>query len=178
MKKQELAKEVALGAHIKRDWRFAHGIWTGVKSAVWGQPIFRCYLTADQENITDSTDTKIEYNGITYDRIGAGLSSYGFPAPRTGAYFVTLNIMMKSLAANCQVKSLIKVGSTTKANVQGHTAIANNYSPPPATDIIEVDQGDVIYGYVYHNSGTNNPDLLSNQTRTFMTIAWIGEQVS
>jgi len=178
MKKQDFAQENALREHLKRDWRFAHGIWTGVKSAVWGQPIFRCYLTSNQDNITDSTVTTIQFDTISFDRVGAGLSGYGYPVSRPGIYYAMLSVFWKTLPTDGRFKTLIYLNSTLQANTQGHSSTANNFCPPPAIDFIEADEGDIIYGKVQHLCGTNDLDIVGTSTGTRMVIGFVGDKVS
>lgn len=132
---------------------------------------WRAYLSTSQLNITDNTWTKIQFDGLTYDCDGVGLSSYGYPVSESGIYLGILNFTLAgtSVVADKTWGARFYVNAVGRPLSYIHSSWISALTCQ-VIDEIRANVGDIIYGYAWHNAGVNTPDIWGNEWGTYMTI--------
>lgn len=88
----------------------------------------RAYLSADQENITDSTWNKVNFNEVVYD-LGTNFdhtTNYRFDVPVSGLYDISavVNLVGASIVADKQYVVGIFIDATEEASISYHASLA------------------------------------------------------
>jgi len=131
---------------------------------------WRAYLSADQLNITDVTWTKVQFDTIDYDCEGVGFTTYGYPVQENGMLLVKLNIYWEHLIVDKNWTAAIYLNAVQKTQAENSTS-RTSYIGVYTSDIIEVNVGDVVYGYAFHDAGVNTPDIIGGtKVHTYMTV--------
>lgn len=122
----------------------------------------RAYLSADQENLSDNTWTKINLNTESYD-IGADFdhaTNYKFTTPVAGYYLVSgaVHFVGASVVADKHYGAAIYYDSAVKKYNVSHASLAAILSIP-VVDIIYAAASKDIELYGYHNAGVDTVDV-------------------
>jgi len=132
----------------------------------------RAYLSANQNDIVDSTHTKVLLNAETYDPGGnfdAANSKYIVPVD--GYYFILGSLLWvnTSVVADRFYQIEIWVNAATKTVYSNHSSIVD-YILVTVSDIIHLAANDEIELYCYHKAGVNTVDVYGHEYRTFMVV--------
>ena len=134
-------------------------------------PYVSVYRNGDQ-NLTDATHTKIEFNVENVDSAGAfdNSSNYRYTPQTSGYYFVSLNVGTGAQSDNATDKiiaSIYKNGSAVTGAVATRDWDTNgiNYNDQVNTSVIVQLNGssDYIEGYAYIDSTSGTPRVESGQ---------------
>ena len=134
-------------------------------------PYVSVYRNGDQ-NLTDATHTKIEFNVENVDSAGAfdNSSNYRYTPQTSGYYFVSLNVGTGAQSDNATDKiiaSIYKNGSAVAGAVATRDWDTNgiNYNDQVNTSVIVQLNGssDYIEGYAYIDSTSGTPRVESGQ---------------
>ena len=117
------------------------------------------YLSGTQNNITNATVTTIQFNTVNYDCEGGGIDSYGYTIPERGLYLVLLDVEWFNTIAAKKYEGRIYNGAVQHNYGARQSGYAGLLSAGGLV-IMPAERGDVIYGKVYHDDGTNNPDVV------------------
>jgi len=126
----------------------------------------RGYLNADQDNIPNTTVTKILLNAETYDPgddFDADGADSDYTAPVTGYYLIIGQIQWNATVANKLYRAYIYVNGAGKSmNIVQSAAVEK--LTVPISDILHVALGETIDLRGYHNAGAATPDVLGHAT--------------
>ena len=131
------------------------------------------YLSADQENITDSTITTVQLDTESYDVAGNfDTATYTFTAPQNGYYLITAQVAWKTGTVVAD-----KIWGALLYN--GATGIATAYCHSSNTGALRVqihrqtflESGNTVLLKAYHEAGVNTPDIRGDSVKeTYMSI--------
>lgn len=135
----------------------------------------RAYRSGSAQTISNITFTKVQLNAESYDISGNfdSSSNYRFTAPVTGYYLVLAQLEMSQLADNTLMHvSIYKNGAAYSTGRSYNGSDTTHEVTATAHDIIPLSATDYVEMYAYHDSGTSE-DVVSNSTRTFMSVQYI-----
>lgn len=131
-------------------------------------------LSANQENITDATWTKILLDSETYD-VGANFASNKFTAPVNGYYLVNANVEFINLVANkIYASGIYKNGTRIKQTVACNGSDTAGVSCP-ICDVIYLDATEYVELYAWDTVGANTVDINNGSANTYLTVTLIKE---
>ena len=137
---------------------------------------WKAYLSATQTNIANVTTTTIEFDSLDFDCEGGGIDSFGYTCPERGIYLVCLDVLWGSLIAGNRYDGRIYRNGTIMTYGIRHSGHTGRVSGG-GTVLVPVDRNDVIYGKVYHDDGSANPDIIGGSiTDTTMDIHLISRR--
>jgi len=168
---ESLMREHNLPARSHRKGLAQYVAWENIVGVP--KECFRCYLTADQDNIADNTVTTIQFtpSGINYDSEGKGLAGYGYVVSVAGIYSVKLNVNWNDVVADKIYACYIYRNSTKMGGGASHTSSGTAQTSCRTTDEFHCDEGDIIYGKAQHVSGAATPDISGgSRDETYMVI--------
>ena len=127
---------------------------TGVGGA--NTPAFEAYRSGSAQTITDSTDTKIQFNSEIFDTAGAydASTNYRFTVPsgQAGKYFVYSQVWMQAQSSttfrDCQL-NLKKNGTTYKRCYWYFNNNPIRWIIPNITATMDLSVGDYIEMFIY-----------------------------
>jgi len=127
---------------------------TGVGGA--NTPAFEAYRSGSAQTITDSTDTKIQFNSEIFDSAGAydASTNYRFTVPsgQAGKYFVYSQVWMQAQSSttfrDCQL-NLKKNGTTYKRCYWYFNNNPIRWIIPNITATMDLSVGDYIEMFIY-----------------------------
>lgn len=132
---------------------------------------FRAYLSADQDNITNSTWTTIQANTESYDTgSDYNTGTYTFTAPVAGYYYLHVNVRWESgaiTASKYVLARLYKNGTTSLAQDTTLQPTNNFIINNQISTVVHLDASDTVVAQAWHNNGTNTPDIDSQDYHTF-----------
>lgn len=134
----------------------------------------RATLSADQDNITNATWTKIALDTEDYD-VGSNFASNKFTAPLDGYYLVTGDVFFEGtdlLADKSLAAGLYKNGTIARQYQDSSVVAAVSKSIQFAT-IINLSASDYLELYCYHGNGNNNVDIKSGDTMTNLAVQFL-----
>lgn len=132
----------------------------------------RAYLSSSQ-SITNDSWTKVNFDTESFD-LGSDYdtSNYRFTAPVSGYYQVSIAYEWD----NTEVTGLygaIYVNGSEYASIQVRQPTVNKDIGTHISTLVYCASGQYIEGYAY-NAGTVAKNIVSSNTRTFMTIHLVG----
>jgi len=138
----------------------------------------KCYVqrTANQLNLADSTETKVQLNVESFDTGNDfdNAVNYRFTAPKDGFYMVHGQIMWTQMVADKQYNTRIyKNGIAGNREAQGTcqpSTDAGGHLSGGSTALIWLDAGDFLELWGIQYSGVGTVDIYGNSGDTFMTI--------
>ena len=136
-------------------------------------PKCRVYLSANQENLVSGNWTKINYDSESYD-IGSNYDTTNkrFVAPITGYYLVSHSVYFANIIPDHNYYSGIYVNGALYI-ARALDLAAEDTQNVLAVDIVPVTAGQYIEGYARQLSGSNTPDVNTNQQYGYMTIHFL-----
>lgn len=149
-------------------------VFSAVSNLIQQTPRFNVYNDATQP-LTNSVDTKINYNTETFD-IGDGWDAVQqrYEPPYNGAYFFSAITQVDNIDDGSQVRLFITVDGVNSAR----TFV---YSPSDTADpsaiislLVELTTNNYVEVYVYQNSAGTN-DISAGSTDSFFTGWRIGD---
>lgn len=132
----------------------------------------RAWLQAAQNNLTSGNNTKVLLDTITYD-VGENfdLSNNLFTVPYNGYYMIIGSVGFLNGVADKRYGATLFIDSVqmslTIVSV-GSDATVNPVSV--STDILYLNQGQIVELYAFNADGTSTTDLNPMETRTFLDI--------
>ena len=129
-------------------------------------PMFRVFRSSDQ-NITNSTYTKIQYDSESYDTDAAFDSStnYRFTAPSAGKYYFLAQLQYTATTDGGQLRAQFYVnGSAFNANLRmQHTSPNTSDNFVVMADVLSLSASDYVEVYGYQSqSGSRNFESYKN----------------
>jgi hypothetical protein len=123
------------------------------------KPACCAYKTADQNNIPDSTYTKVLFDAVAFD-IGSAFDTTNskYVVPVTGIYLVTLSLLWKDPVANKAYDSWIYVNGSDVRAMRGTPSVVD-YFTTALSVILYLTIGDEVEAYCAHHAGVNTPDI-------------------
>jgi len=135
------------------------------------------YLSADQTNIVNTTDTLVNLNTVNYDTLSEfNTSTHRFTATEAGKYLVVGNItwVENTLVADKAIYTRIRKNGSAIVNAINQIAVNASASPisSTATAILDLSAGDYVELSAFHTMGVNTPDIDGAALRglTYMDI--------
>jgi len=130
----------------------------------------RAYLSGNQLNLANGVPTLVTLNTASFDPYSElFVSTNNYTAPVDGYYDVKSSITFIGTTAAKQYINSLYVNDVAKNFVTGHTALAGGISIYN-TDIIYMNQGDVLSLFAQSLDGTNNADIQGFTTTTWMAV--------
>jgi len=130
-----------------------------LNSVMKNSPAFLVKLSSDY-NIANSTSTKIQYTTEVFDTDSAydNSTNYRFTVPsgQAGKYFFYFQVRANGWGANRFVSYIYVNGSLDTATAEMRTASAS-YPSIQSSVVLDLDVGDYIEHYVYHDQGGTQP---------------------
>ncbi len=137
---------------------------------------WKAFLSATQTNIPNVTVTTIGFDSLNFDCEGGGIDSFGYTCPERGIYLVNLDVLWQSTVAAARYDGRIYLD----AAIMGYGIRQSGYAGrlnAGGMAIVPADRNDVIYGKVYHDDGSGNPDIAGGSiTNTTMEIHLISRR--
>ena len=134
--------------------------------------IARAYLSADQDNLTNGTWTRVLLNAETFD-VGDNFSiaNSSFTVPITGYYQINASVFFEAadLVADKHYYAQVRRDTSPIFNVYSHAAISQPLVLN-GSDIFYLTAGQEVSLWAMSNSGDNAVDIDSGETETFLTI--------
>jgi len=138
------------------------------------QSCARAYLSADQENIANTTLVKVNINVENFDlNADFDTSNYRFVAPVNGYYQVNASIRYINIVADKTYYALIYVNGSAYSSAGGHTANNTDQIGVQVSDLVYAVAGQYIELYTYHNDGAGTSDIDGGSSLTFMSVTLI-----
>ena len=134
----------------------------------------RAYLSANQEDVNNTTWTKINLNAESYD-IGGDFdhaTNYKFTTPTAGYYLLTgcVQWVYDTTVADKVWKTAIYVDSASVAVTTMQTSVVQQVIVP-VTTVEYIAAAKDIELYCYHNAGVDTPDVAGGSAfETFMAV--------
>jgi len=128
------------------------------------------YLSSNQENINDNTDTKVLLNSETLD-VQSEFASYKFTANNDGTYIICSQVtFVNTQPSKPYGLKIYKNGASVLEKFE-QTSSYNLQITVQLTSLIVLNSTDYIELFAWHNDGTNTPDLYgSAYYRTGLSI--------
>jgi len=160
--------------HLRDDWKRAHGIWAGIRAALFGYGA-RAYPSADQDNLTNNAYTKVVLGAESFDP-GAHfdhVTNSRYTAAVSGYYSVKAHIYYHDLptTGSYSIHCIIyKNGALYSYNAL--VAVANSFGEAGVghADDIYLAAGDYVELYAYQYTSTNTVDITGDSTKTFLAV--------
>ena len=140
----------------------------------------RAYLSADQDQLTNATWTKVELDTESYDTGGDfAVGTYDFIVPVTGYYPTTVKAVLHDLVADGGYGYVdiaiyvdpLGVGAPAVASTQENWCVAaEDRHTLILTDRLFLNKTDKVYMYVRSSVGVSKTDVTSGATNTSMEI--------
>ena len=179
MIKPAVASDSQLKAHMQQELsQGAHGFSLPAITGVFKNYRARAYrATSNQTAIPDSTYTKIQFNGESFDPNANfdSTTAYGYTAPKAGYYRISAQAELSPVAADKVVLLRIFVNSSFKAYAEKYQAVNTSWIQLQVSDEIYLAAGDVVYAYVWHNAGSATPAVTYGEWATFMVVSFVSE---
>lgn len=138
----------------------------------------RVYRNAAQENIANTTATKVELNAEIIDT-GDNFDSttnHRYVAPIGGYYRVSGTILYTSVVTDKTYEARILRNGTLKASAANHSSSTDDISVN-VSDLIYMSAGQYLELYSYHNAGVNTVDIVgSASSKTFMSVEFVAPE--
>ena len=134
-------------------------------------PKVRVYLGSSQNNIADSTATKVLLDTEDYDA-GSDFASYRFTAPTTGYYLVIGSVTYNEVIAEKRYLSLVYVNNAVRLTgcIHSGTVGSPNAIIVTVSDVLSLTAGDYVELFAQHQGGAATVDVLTGQDSTFLTV--------
>lgn len=128
------------------------------------------YLNTLQENLVDSTPTKVLLETENFD-IGADFDTGNnkFVTPVAGYYLVTISVDYTAIVATKQYRAHIYVDGAAVKTGRNHSSLAQNFNVP-CTAIVYAAAAKDIESYAEQKAGVNTVDIQNGATFTYMDI--------
>lgn len=129
---------------------------------------YGCHVSlSDDQNISATTETKIEFDTELYDP-QTEFASYKYTASTAGKYFISLCVHWEASADTKVHIAYIKVNGSAVTQSAKHGSNTNPISTDVAM-IIDLDANDYVEGYVYHDVA-GGVDVDGSASLTKLTI--------
>jgi hypothetical protein len=130
----------------------------------------RAYLTAQQNNLTDTAANKINLNGEQYDVGGDfDVANYRFVAPVTGYYQVNAGISLTNVIADKSYYATIQVNGSAYAQAVAHASLIATMIIT-VSDVVPVTAGQYVELYCTPYCGASTVDVYPGGGFTYMSI--------
>lgn len=131
----------------------------------------RAYLSAEQQNLTDSTDTKVALDTESFD-IGSDFDAANskYVAPQDGKYLVVAKITFNGTVADKPYVAKIFVNGAEYSRYLRVFATADNQDVS-IIDMVDLSANDEVELYANQQSGGNLVDITGGERFTMMAIS-------